>query len=573
MSSTEQIETWLSMLFEPEDIFEVRVKREDEKGAQQTWHSIKQSRQFATIIAPIHAKNRRHVWVGVCPREKRGSPNPTVARVLWVDLSASVADEDTLTDKLAESGLPDPTMIVWSGHGYHLYWKLEQAIPARDVRPYTKGVHDRLPSDATHDPQRVMRVPGTLNVKDASNPTECQIVRYSPENVYSIAQFPQAEIAAPTPYIGRVDKPNTPLTEEDFQNFVQHWVDGQKHHMAVGVAGYLRKTLGYNEEQCLAEIARIHEAAGYSMDENLRAVVRDTYSKPFATVAGLKKLQELGVMPDTRDTTTIRFGRPKRPTVSLVDMNEDIGPQEFWIRGLVGPGLLSIWAAEPKTGKSFAAMQIGQALATGSQLWDFECDLKPHRVLYFQGELSRHMVYERAKSMFGAGVIRDQSVYAMTDRPSEPIDLLRDPTVLTDIAADYDVIIVDPLAVFHTANESSLQEVTRVVNVFNQLRTDGKAVLAIHHTRKLDTDRNGNPLVPGFSDIRGSSGWFALADAIALQYRLNDQGTTRVKFVFRAAEERDPLTLYRLPAGGFTHEPRTYLSQRGFKVKLPNHLN
>src|SRR5690606_18161375 len=120
-------------------------------------------------------------------------------------------------------------------------------------RPWAKGVHKSLPADSTHDPTRVMRVPGTLNVKDPENPTRAHIVEYDPSRVYPIELFPKAEMAPPAAIPGAPAKRvSTKLSETDFNTFVANWVEGQKHNLAVAVAGYLRKNLYYSRDECEA---------------------------------------------------------------------------------------------------------------------------------------------------------------------------------------------------------------------------------------------------------------------------------------------------------------------------------
>ena len=549
------------MLFEPDDIFEVRTKQQAEKGAQQAWFLVSEkAHAFANTICPIHEKNLRHIWVGVCPRDRPASSNPSVARTLWCDLDSSVTTLEQARAAHAKSGLPLPTMIVNSGNGFHFYWKLKQAIPANDVRPYTKGVHQLLPTDSTHDPTRVMRVPGTANVKDPANPKPCFIEEHDPERVYDLAQFPKAtDIQPSTPRPGAKPLAMKPLSDADRALFETNWMEGQKHRLAVAVSGYLRKNLYYDEASCEAEIAALSLAAGYPMDDNLRRVVKDTYAHPFGLVAGTTKLAEMGLFPEVRDAFTFSFKKPPKRRIDIIDFTEELTPQEFWVDGLVGPGLLTLWAAEPKTGKSFSAMQIGYALASGQNLWDFRTDGRKHSVLYFQGELSKGMVFERARNLFGVRAVQNPRQFAMTAKPPEPIDLVSSPEALTDLAEGYEVVIVDPISIFNTNDEQHSHSVNEVVSVFDSLRAQGKAVLLVHHTRKLQTSRDGTPQTPTMSDIRGSGAWFATADALALQYRTGDAHNTRVKFEFRAAPSRDDLLLFRLPHGGFTHDKHLYL--------------
>jgi len=547
------------MLFKPGDIFEVRVKRQDERGAQQFWLSYSKVPAFLQTHLPIHADGKRNVWVGIAPRRKEGDSAPKEHNALWVDFDATITTLQEAHDAVADANLVQPTMYVNSGNGVHGYWKLKETKSPEEVNPYAKGVHGALPTDSTHDSSRVMRVPGSWNFKN-DPPAECEIVSYYPEREYDLTEFPKIRHS---PRITEEDtaKIEKPLSKEDFELFVSAWVDGQKHNVAVGVAGYLRRVLYQSKQTCLTNIGKIHQTAGHDWpDENLMKVVDDTYSQLFGKVAGLSKLREYGIVPSVRSSFEYKFATPAKPKIPIIDFSQDIEPQEFWAEGLVGPGMITLWAAEPKTGKSYAIMQLGHALAQGEDVWGFRVP-KPVRVLYFQGELSRGMVADRAINMFGKESLLNPRQFAITDKPDEIISLIDNPEVLNDIAEYYDVVIVDPIAAFNSNDENSSVTVRETMSVFDSLKARGKAVILVHHTKKLQTGKGGAPLVPSFSDIRGSGAWFGAADAIALQYRVGTQGNTKVKFAFRAAPEREELMLYRRQGGGFISERSQYVAE------------
>ena len=64
-------------------------------------------------------------------------------------------------------GMPEPTVVILSGHGVHAYWRLVE--PMTNLAEWTaiqKRLIDLLGSDKSiHDPPRIMRLPGFLNVK------------------------------------------------------------------------------------------------------------------------------------------------------------------------------------------------------------------------------------------------------------------------------------------------------------------------------------------------------------------------------------------------------------------------
>jgi hypothetical protein len=126
-------------------------------------------------------QREERVWSGVAvipgvPLNIYASPNPRIAkdcskstdvffvRTLFVDIE-NVTVAPALA-KLAVTGLPRPSMIVVSGHGIHFYWRLNE--PIIDLALWTsfqKRLIQLLCADqAAHDPARLMRLPGFMNV-------------------------------------------------------------------------------------------------------------------------------------------------------------------------------------------------------------------------------------------------------------------------------------------------------------------------------------------------------------------------------------------------------------------------
>lgn len=540
-----EVEQFINFLFDEEDIFEVRIKYDDDGRVTPHWIPPARREQFYSSHLAIHAMRKGHVWVGVGPREKMMSTDPKMNRVLWCDFSSDVTEREVLDQALGRSGLPEPSMIVWSGNGYHAYWKLNEPLSPSEARKYSKGVHGVLPSDNTYDPTRVMRAPGTVNWKDPDNPKMAYIVE-SNDNSYDIELFPKSEERSSGPPVERAAKT---VDKDTMDIFLSHYLDGQKHNMALAVAGFLRKERFFNRRETENALKELHTLAGYEWpDPGLQKIVHDTYSRPLPQVAGRSALFELGVSAPASQIVDVKFPEPHRPTIQLVDFSSEIKEQEFWVDGIVGPGLMTLWAAAPKSGKSFCVMQLGQAIATGTDIWGMAVP-KAKRVLYFQGELSKNMVYSRAVGMFGLENIPKPEQYAMTDRPRETITLNETPEVLLEIAQDYDVIIVDPLSAFNGNDENSYTSVRETLALFDGLQAAGKAVVLVHHTRKLD----GTNAIPSASDARGSGLWVSAADAVVMQQKLQD-GSVKLYFTLRAAPDKDPLELYRLPNGSFTSE-------------------
>lgn len=101
--------------------------------------------------------------------------------------------------------IPEPTMIVCSGHGYHLLWKIESLqirmgwtdIVRTDLlsewygtQAFLYHVFEQLGADikVSFDPVHFLRYPGTVNAKSGKDPVECKHISYTGK-VYSLTSF------------------------------------------------------------------------------------------------------------------------------------------------------------------------------------------------------------------------------------------------------------------------------------------------------------------------------------------------------------------------------------------------
>jgi len=133
-----------------------------------------------------------HYWQSVCTfREtgSRGNETALVVPAVWTDIDPPKDLDDKELEawqeethmRLSTLG-PLPSIVVFSGRGWHGYWLLEQPLrlegPNRDhsvalVKAINRTLADCLDGDAVGDLARVMRIPGTVNPK---NGAVCRIV-------------------------------------------------------------------------------------------------------------------------------------------------------------------------------------------------------------------------------------------------------------------------------------------------------------------------------------------------------------------------------------------------------------
>lgn len=78
-----------------------------------------------------------------------------------------------LTSRLPK-GLPKPSVIIFSGGGYQAFWRLKQPVlidgsveTAEDFELYNVRLSQIFGGDHCHNIDRIMRLPGTINVPDA----------------------------------------------------------------------------------------------------------------------------------------------------------------------------------------------------------------------------------------------------------------------------------------------------------------------------------------------------------------------------------------------------------------------
>lgn len=114
-----------------------------------------------------------HLHVDVDPEdyETRPSDMQDLSQSEWL-----AAEQErilaSLTTELPK-GVPQPTVITFSGGGYQAFWKLNEPIPingdlalAEDASLYNVWLEKTLGGDNCHNIDRLMRLPFTMNVPD-----------------------------------------------------------------------------------------------------------------------------------------------------------------------------------------------------------------------------------------------------------------------------------------------------------------------------------------------------------------------------------------------------------------------
>ncbi|QDU28896.1 hypothetical protein ETAA8_40020 [Anatilimnocola aggregata] len=255
---------FLTTLFEPQDIVLYRPLEtwEEENGKKcskplynYTYHRVATPDLVEFTVEQLLAVSETenaNVFFGVAPRfGDKGRYDLAwqvrTVRAIWTDIDKITAEE--LAERLANSELPPPSITVASGHGFHVYWLLDEPYRIDDVGDPTpvetewikkdgknkpnkyivdgngerieltnrallpklspkalhlqdmmKGLAAKLGGDHTHDLSRILRVPGTLNRKNQRNgavPVPCRLVELHPDRRYPLTEFEHLAACSP----------------------------------------------------------------------------------------------------------------------------------------------------------------------------------------------------------------------------------------------------------------------------------------------------------------------------------------------------------------------------------------
>ncbi|HWA99001.1 MAG TPA: hypothetical protein VG713_10935, partial [Pirellulales bacterium] len=255
---------FLRALFEPQDIICFRPIETWTEGAKKqskvihsdmTWVSDQNGTLKVHVLRMMKMAPAKHanLFFGVAPRfnHKHFDLAWQVRKLnaLWSDIDHVSTDEALA--RCNGAGLPVPSIVINSGNGAHVYWLLDSPymiddasappavltefidqgpgkkkkvlkwfkdetgerveLTAKGVAPklsnkgqfaqdVLQGIAAKIGGDATHDLSRLLRLPGTMNRKDARGgkpPVPCTIVELDQSRRYAFDQF--SSFAAQSP--------------------------------------------------------------------------------------------------------------------------------------------------------------------------------------------------------------------------------------------------------------------------------------------------------------------------------------------------------------------------------------
>jgi hypothetical protein len=233
------------------------------------------------------------------------------------------------------------------------------------------------------------------------------------------------------------------------------------------------------------------------------------------------------------------------PVTRASDLDPRMPERRWLVDGLWGDQAVGIVGGEPKTCKSFLALDIAVAVASGAPCLRRFPVARTGRVLLFAAEDALGVVRCRLDGICAAaGVDLAALDLDVITAPTLRIDNLDDQARLADTIAALrpTLLILDPFVRLHRIDENVCSEVAPLLAYLRDLqRRFALALLVVHHARK------GAGRVRAGQALRGSSEFHAWIDSAIYLRRIDNELTLTVEH--RAEPSHGPIPV-QLVANG-----------------------
>jgi AAA domain len=209
---------------------------------------------------------------------------------------------------------------------------------------------------------------------------------------------------------------------------------------------------------------------------------------------------------------------PVEQAYRLADRAEE---QRWLVTGLWSEQAVGIVGGEPKLGKSFLALDLAVAVASGTPCLRHFPVPHPGRVLLYAAEDALHVVRRRLEGICAAAAcdLKDLDVHVIT-APTVRLDQAADRARLdeTIVKLAPRLLVLDPFVRLHRIDENASGEVAPLLAYLRTLqRQHSLAVLVVHHARKSAGNMRAGQA------LRGSSEFHAWGDSNLYLRRLGHE--------------------------------------------------
>jgi len=228
--------------------------------------------------------------------------------------------------------------------------------------------------------------------------------------------------------------------------------------------------------------------------------------------AGLRRRTPESVPPGTATSVkppdVIRLSTPLTP-LPTIRAAELAGAQEsepeWMIEGLWSAEAVGIIGGEPKQGKTFVALDMAIAVASGAPCLRHFPTRRTGPVLLYAAEDSHHVLCQRLQGIAAAaGVDFEALNIHIIVVPTLRIDRVDEQRALRATVAQLRpaLLSLDPLVRLHAGDENVSREIAALLGYLRSLQREfHTAVVLVHHARKNAAHERGGQALRGSSDL------------------------------------------------------------------------
>jgi RecA-family ATPase len=223
-----------------------------------------------------------------------------------------------------------------------------------------------------------------------------------------------------------------------------------------------------------------------------------------------------------------------------------IPPTQYLAYPVIPAKGIVVIGAQPKSYKSFLAMNVAYDIADGQPVLGAWAVQKPRTVLLLEQELGEYRLRDRIQGLHAhknSSVAAANFYYASKDLLCKLDTSAGIGSIRRHIeSCKPDLVIFDPLIWFHNADENDNSQMQKIMEKIIGLQEEyGHSTIIVHHMGKPSETRTGYDA----NSLRGASAIFGAVDSVVTIEKPVplDQTRIRVHFVLRNTENLPAMNL------------------------------
>jgi len=149
VNATERVQSVVQCLFADEDVVEWRAIGSG--PVQRGWALARDLPALSDRFTDLNGRGY-NIYLGINPRCRHGQTGDasvTACKVVFVDFDnlEGASFLDIVTDRIERVGLPAPTLLTFTGHGCHAFWRLTESVPPDTWRVAQERFIEALDTD------------------------------------------------------------------------------------------------------------------------------------------------------------------------------------------------------------------------------------------------------------------------------------------------------------------------------------------------------------------------------------------------------------------------------------------